>query len=200
MPPKQKLEKPLKAAANRTQPDTSAGVKKPSAKKERRATKTVDWRPAFLKSMKKLGNVTRACTAAKIGRSTAYDMYESNADFAKDWDEALEEATDLLELEARRRAEKGVRTPIYQGGLLVGYKQMYSDGLMQVLLKANRPNKYKERAAYDHTTNGHDLPGAGTNIFMPDNGRDPAMTARALTEQQARTILYQGTLTPERQE
>ncbi len=179
---KKKSEEPPKAAANRTQPDTSAEVKKSAPKKERRVTKTVDWRPAFLKSMKKLGNVTRACTAAKIGRSTAYDMYESDADFAKDWEEALEEATDLLELEARRRAEKGVRTPIYQGGLLVGHKQMYSDGLMQVLLKANRPEKFKDYSAVDHTTNGKEL--YQTNIYMPDNGRDPVMTARAIPESQ----------------
>lgn len=182
MAPKKKPEKPPKAAANRTHPDTSAGGKKPAAKKERRATKTVDWRPAFLNSMKKLGNVTKACTAAKIGRSTAYDMYESDAAFAKDWDEALEEATDLLELEARRRAEKGVRTPVYQGGVLVGYKQMYSDGLMQVLLKANRPEKYKERTAVDHTTLGHQM--AGTQIYLPDNGRDANMTAQAMPESQ----------------
>ncbi|WP_151086856.1 hypothetical protein [Hymenobacter baengnokdamensis] len=155
-------------------------MKKPAARKERRATKTVDWRPAFLKSMKKLGNVTRACTAAKIGRSTAYDMYEGDADFARDWDEALEEATDLLELEARRRAEKGVRTPIYQGGLLVGHKQMYSDGLMQVLLKANRPQKYKEFSAVDHTTLGREM--VGSQIYLPDNGRDASMTARAMPE------------------
>lgn len=178
-------QKKKDSTSKQTQPDTSAG--------KRRATKTVDWRPAFLKSLAKLGNVTRACQAAKIGRAAAYAMYEKTASFAKAWDEALEEATDLLEDEARRRAERGVRQPIYQGGLLVGYKQVYSDTLLTLLLKANRPNKYKDRAAYDHTTNGHDLPGAGTNIFMPDNGRDPHMTARALSEQQMRTILYQGT-------
>lgn len=151
-------------------------------KKARKATKTVDWRPAFLKSMAKLGNVTKACRAAKVGRSTAYDMYLSDADFAQAWDEALEEATDLLEAEARRRAEQGVRTPIYQGGLLVGYKQMYSDGLMQMLLKANRPEKYKERSAVDHTTAGHALP--GSQIYLPDNGRDPEITAQAIPQSQ----------------
>ena len=182
MAPKKTPKKPLKAAANRTQPDTSAGDKIPAAKKERRATKTVDWRPAFLKSMAKLGNVTRACKAAKIGRSTAYDMYEGDTAFAQAWEEAVEEATDLLELEARRRAEKGVRTPVYQGGLLVGYKQMYSDGLMQVLLKANRPQKYKEFSAIDHTTNGREM--LGTQIYLPDNGREAAMTARAIPESQ----------------
>ena len=151
-----------KPAANRTQPDTS--------KRVRKSTKTVDWRPAFLKSMAKLGNVSKACKAAKIGRSTAYDMRDKNAGFLKDWDVAVEEATDQLEHEARRRAERGVRQPIYQGGLLVGYKQVYSDGLMQLLLKAHRPEKFKDRAAFDHTNNGASFE-PGSNIYVPDNGR-----------------------------
>jgi hypothetical protein len=157
-----KLPSPAKKLAlNQTKIDTS--------KRVRKATKTVDWRPAFLKSMAKLGNVTKACQAAKIGRAAAYAMRDKQVSFASAWDAALEEATDLLEHEARRRAETGVRQPIYQGGLLVGYKQVYSDGLMQMLLKANRPEKYKDRAAFDHTTNGKEMP--GSNIFLPDNGR-----------------------------
>src|SRR4051812_9395286 len=78
-----------KPTANRTQPDTS--------KRVRKSTKTVDWRPAFLKSMAKLGNVSKACKAAKIGRSTAYEMREKDAKFLKDWDESVDEATDALE-------------------------------------------------------------------------------------------------------
>jgi hypothetical protein len=182
MTPNKKPEKPPKAATNRTKPDTSGGAQKVGKKPDRKATKTVDWRPAFLKSIAKLGNVTRACKAAKIGRSTAYDMYESDPVFAKGWEEALEEAVDLLELEARRRAEKGVRTPIYQGGLLVGYKQVYSDTLLLTLLKANRPEKFKDFSAVDHTTNGKEM--YHTGIYMPDNGRDPAITARAIPESQ----------------
>jgi hypothetical protein len=182
MTPKNKLNKPPKSATDRTQPDTYTEGKAGGTKSKAKIPKTVDWRPAFLKSMAKLGNVTRACKAAKIGRSTAYDMYEGDAAFAKAWDSAVEEATDLLELEARRRAETGVRMPIYQGGLLVGHKQVYSDGLLQMLLKANRPHKYKEFSAVDHTTNGHAIP--GTHIYLPDNGRDPEITAQAIPESQ----------------
>lgn len=63
--------------------------------------------------------------------------------FADEFDEALEVATDLLEAEARRRAEEGTEEPVgWFKGEPGGYVQRYSDTLMSQLLKAHRPEKY----------------------------------------------------------
>jgi hypothetical protein len=103
------------------------------------------WEKAFLSSLRKLGNVTSACNAAKIERSTAYRHKEADKEFAALWQEALDEAADRLEAEARRRAERGVLSPVYQGGKLVGQVREYSDTLMALLLRAHKPEKYRER-------------------------------------------------------
>src|SRR5262249_51821069 len=62
----------------------------------------------FLASLKETGNVRRACQAAQVSRRAAYYARERHPDFAAAWDEALEEAADRLEAEARRRAVDGL--------------------------------------------------------------------------------------------
>ena len=51
---------------------------------------------------------------------------------------------DALEDEAWTRAVDGRSRPIFQGGVCVGYVQIYSDSLLITLLKAHRPEKYRE--------------------------------------------------------
>lgn len=135
------------------------------------------WERAFLASLSELGNVRLACEAAGINRWTAYDRRKSDPDFANAWDAALDQAADLLEAEARRRAYAGVRQykfdrgrPIMVPALgpdglvvkdaqgapeLVPYvEHEYSDTLLIFLLKAARPEKYRERASFEHTGPG----------------------------------------------
>lgn len=124
-----------------------------TAGKGKSATKNNDstrvkrvWMKSFLAVLSKTGNVTKAATAAKIDRSTAYDNYKTDTRFKQQWEDALDQAADILEDEAWRRAVKGCRRPVYQGGELVGYIQEYSDTLMCLLLKAHKPKKYRERS------------------------------------------------------
>ena len=53
---------------------------------------------------------------------------------------------DKLEHEAYKRAVNGERKPIYQAGTLVGYQVEKSDPLLAMLLKAAKPEKYRERS------------------------------------------------------
>ncbi len=66
-----------------------------------------DWRPVFLKAIAEHGNATLAAHAAGVDRSTAYKSAERDAAFAAAWAEAREEAIDLLEAEAFKRAHAG---------------------------------------------------------------------------------------------
>lgn len=126
------------------------------------------WARGFLASLCDLGNVRLASEAVSIERKTAYRLREADPDFATAWDAALDQAADLLEEEARRRAYDGVRrlkfdrgkpimVPVIgDDGLMVrdkdGNVEMvpyieheYSDTLLIFLLKGIRPEKYRER-------------------------------------------------------
>jgi hypothetical protein len=122
------------------------------------------WEKAFLSTLRKIGNVTRACAAAKIERSTAYRHRAAYPDFAEEWNEALDEAADRLEAEAWRRAVEGVLEPIYQKGEKVGVVRKYSDALMALLLKAHKPEKYRDRM--DMTSGGDKL--SAPIIYLPE--------------------------------
>jgi hypothetical protein len=107
------------------------------------------WQGRFLGALRDSGNVRASCAAAGIDRSTAYRTYKTSPEFAMQWDESLEEAIDTLEGAAWSRARDGVvrHEPLMYQGQQVGEKVIteYSDTLMTVLLKAHRPEKYRER-------------------------------------------------------
>lgn len=98
-----------------------------------------------------MGNVSRACKAAGVSRDAAYDHQRADPAFAAQWADALEQAADWLEREAWRRAVKGVDKPVYQKGAKVGTVREFSDPLLIQLLKANKPDKYRENVAMQHT-------------------------------------------------
>lgn len=129
----------------------------------------VTWRDKFLRRLAATGNVTAACRSAKISRQTAYNARAEDPHFAAAWDEALIVATELLELEARRRAEKGVLDPIYFQGQQVGKIRRYSDTLLIFLLKAHAPEKYRERLEVDQRSTNTN---ASVTVYLPDNRRD----------------------------
>ena len=99
------------------------------------------WEKRWLKVFAETGNVTVACRACRINRDTPYKYAARCPEFKAAWEEANEIACDALEAEARRRAlEEG------------------SDKLLEILLKAHRPQKYRE-------THRHELTGADGEPF-----------------------------------
>ena len=108
-------------------------------------------REAFLEALRQGLSVKAACEAANMGRRTAYDLRESDLDFKAAWDAAIEEGTDLLEDEARRRAFEGIDQPLVSAGKLVATARRYSDPLLVFLLKSRRPEKYRERSTVEHS-------------------------------------------------
>ena len=103
-----------------------------------------DWKPAFIEMLRATGNVTRAAKHAGRSRNQAYHVRRHSEDFTAQWDEALEEGTDLLEAEARRRAVTGIDKPVFYKGEVVGSITKYSDKLLMFLLKAHRPQKFRD--------------------------------------------------------
>ena len=109
---------------------------------------------AFLDALRDGRSVTAASIDAGISRSTAYEWRDADDEFRKAWDSAVDEGTDRLEDEAHRRARDGVAKPVFQGGKRVGTVQEYSDTLTIFLLKARRPEKFKDRVATEVSAPG----------------------------------------------
>jgi hypothetical protein len=109
-------------------------------------------RTLFLETLAATGNVSAAARAAAVARSTCYRSRQVDPDFAEAWADAAEEAVDQLEAEARRRALEGVERPLVGAGKLIrdddGKVVMvreYNDRLLEFLLKAHRPEKYRDK-------------------------------------------------------
>lgn len=138
-----------------------------------------DWGERFLAVLATNANIRRACRDAGVSRANVYQRREKDGAFAAAMQDALDDAIDDLELEARRRAQDGVRrmkfhqgqpimvplfgadgspvlypAPLVAAGepVMVPYlEHEYSDVLTIFLLKAHRPDKYRETVAHRHS-------------------------------------------------
>ena len=98
---------------------------------------------AFLEALASTGNATSSARKIGIGRSTAYSWRLSDPDFASRWEDAIAMATDRLAFEARRRALDGGEEVRYFKGEPGGSIRRYSDQLLMFLLRAYRPDVYR---------------------------------------------------------
>lgn len=102
--------------------------------KKTKTIRTDRARATFLAVFSETCNVSEACRAAGIGRSAAYVWRKEDEAFAADWDEAEQTAIDQLEAAAWKRATKE-----------------QSDRMLEILLKAHRPDKYVEKSKVEHS-------------------------------------------------
>ena len=101
---------------------------------------------AFLAAFRETSNVRLACEVAKVGRSSHYRWLEEDSAYREAFDQAKLQAADVLEAEAFRRAVEGVEEQVgWYRGVAGGTVRRYSDVLLIFLLKALRPEKYRER-------------------------------------------------------
>ncbi len=104
------------------------------------------YKRAFLAAFRETGNVCLACKAANVGRSSHYRWLEKDSEYRAAFDQAKEDATDVLEAEAFRRAVEGVEEPTgWYKGKPGGTVRKYSDVLLIFLLKSLMPDRYRER-------------------------------------------------------
>lgn len=107
---------------------------------------TVEHREDFLKTLAATGNVSLAAQAAGMSRQSLYRLRRLDRAFAEAWADALDEAVDALEAEARRRAVEGTMRPVFYRGQVVGEMRHYSDAMLMFMLRAHRPEIYGGRA------------------------------------------------------
>lgn len=134
-----------------------------NARQTRRTSKKDEWQAAFIEALCDTGNVSESAKEAQVSRMYVYEQRRADQLFATAWDDALDQASDLLEKEARRRAHDGWDEPVFGsmgtglGSGEVGTVRKYSDTLLIFLLKGARPEKYRDR----HEITGKD----GTPLF-----------------------------------
>lgn len=130
---------------------------------------------AFLAAYRVTGVISEAARRAEINRASHYDWLEDPA-YAAEFADAHEEACDYLESEARRRAVEGWEEPVIYKGQPSMTPVLDSDGklvlnddgeviykpltvvkkdsnILMLLLKAARPDKYRDNFRGEITTN-----------------------------------------------
>ncbi len=114
----------------------------------------------FLKCLSETGNVSHSAASVGISRQYVQKLRKDNEEFALRWADAIEEAGDRLEFEARRRAFGGIvrkkftakGDPVMDPDTGTQYiEREYSDGLLTLLLKAHRPERFRELKEVKHS-------------------------------------------------
>lgn len=103
-----------------------------------------DWGPAFIGALLEGKAVRVACATAGIDQMMPFNRRKTDPIFAQAWAEAGAIATELLEAEACRRAYHGTIKPVFHRGERVGAVREYSDALLTFMLKARRPDVYRD--------------------------------------------------------
>ena len=121
----------------------------PAKRRNGTSGQTARAKHAFLESYRHWANISFACEQANVGRTTVYAWQEHDEQFALAMRQAGDAATERLEKEAWRRATEGspyTRTSYYRGEPVgTDHKIEYSDQLMMLLLRARRPDLYREK-------------------------------------------------------
>lgn len=102
----------------------------------------------YLGMLRKTGNKSVSARAIGFAPGTIKRHRDEDAKFDADCIEALDEAADALEAEARRRAVEGVLREKFIGSAKNGKfieELQYSDALLIRLLEANKPQKFASR-------------------------------------------------------
>lgn len=134
------------------EPAAGVGSGGSSPRPTRQATRATEPEAsAFLAGLAAGLSATGAARQAKISRQRAYEWRQADPEFAARWAVAYSAGTELYEDETRRRALLGVEEPVWYQGQQVGTKRVPSDRLMELVLKARAPEKYRERVDHQVT-------------------------------------------------
>lgn len=115
--------------------------------------RVVDWGPAYLEALLNNGCVSAAAKVAGVCRHTVWERRKSDSKFREAEEAAREQAADLLQDEAWRRAVEGVvkfkfgpdGKPLMDPRTGEPYYELeYSDKLLLALLRANKPERYRD--------------------------------------------------------
>lgn len=105
----------------------------------------------FVEALRESPHLMRAARAGGHTIGTFKKYKKLNPEFSEAWDDAMEEGIERAEVAVHDRAFIGVDRPVFQQGVEVGTVKEYSDSLAMFLLKAHKPEKYRERTEVKHS-------------------------------------------------
>lgn len=136
------------------------------------ASPLTDTQRKFLKAYREVGIVKYACKVARISRQTFYNWRERDEAFKAELAHAVEDAHDTLEYAAYAQAVLGVEEYATNNSGVIEYNdkpvkiRKYAPSVLITLLKANMPEKYKDRQQHEHM--GKDGGPVQVHVFLPD--------------------------------
>ena len=146
------------ATAQRARAKAAATRARKAAKQQARA-QTLAHQKAFLTAYANVGVITAAAKLVEIDRKRHYEwLAEPNKypTYREDFADAHEQAADRLEAEMFRRGVQGIEKPVFgklagkdTGSGQIGTIQEYSDRMLELLIKARRPETFRER--FEHS-------------------------------------------------
>ncbi len=116
--------------------DENLSVKKGLSKKQKQRL--------FLDTYAEKANVLLAARAAGVSRQMVYLWLEHDEDFGFAFNQAKEDARDVLRAEIYRRGKEGWDEPVFQQGKLIDTVRKYSDTLLIFHSKALMP-EYRDK-------------------------------------------------------
>lgn len=96
--------------------------------------------------------INATCRRTGIDKRTHFYAMQKSPGYAQCFEALKEYVVLAMEDEAVRRATKGITEDVFYQGTKCGTKKVYSDGLLMFMLKAARPDVYRERVTMDTTT------------------------------------------------
>jgi hypothetical protein len=152
----------------------------PSSKRtvevRRRSKRTPEQDEVFFRLVSQGWSQTRAAEKAGYTVEGVRNWRLREEDFRKRYEEAYECGTNAFEDEVRRRGYAGVNRPVFHKGEVVGHIREYSDSLLMFLLKARKPEVYRENFSIEGKVQ-HDV--AVTHEVILRTANERAMRAVA---------------------
>ncbi|NNC58655.1 MAG: hypothetical protein HKO05_01535 [Erythrobacter sp.] len=116
------------------------------AKRRKAGSPPRNWRDLFLTELAQSSNVSRAARTAKVDTGTIYKTRRSDQAFARQWQEALAEGYDNLEVELLRRLRDG---ELEGGKAKERARRKYDNAIAFRLLAAHSDAVGRQRALRD---------------------------------------------------
>lgn len=104
------------------------------------------WMAVFIEALMLGHSVQSAVGLCGQTINHVYARRKTDGEFDLMWKEAVNIGTEALEAEAARRAYHGTLEPVFHKGEVAGHVRKYSDVLMIFLLKARKPEVYRDGA------------------------------------------------------
>ena len=148
----------------------------------------------FLQQLSETGMVLESAKAAGwTNCSYPRQLYHSDPEFKKGWNDAIEAAGYVLEQVAMQRAIKGVKEAVRYKGKIVGYRWKPSDRILELLIKGAMPEKYNQTKAVveGHINHTHGVALLPTTNDSIENWQKKAIEVHATEPEPVKVIEYQ---------